>query len=338
MKHEFENIDTNKHLINVFESGRKFGILTSKTLPEIANFPLFMHQGTVLVSIQNKGADFYLENDIQLKQLRNFHTMVFRDILQIFKYFCTFDNSNEENSYLLVPLLQESPRKVTIDWNVVINFQNLPQLIIPSKIEKMRKKYVADEWIGKVVVPWYSNHHNKDKEYMVVKVHENMSPLSNFPKAEYNSFKDFVETVYKEKVERTDMFMIEAKAITKSKKFFAAGQGKGGSKKKIKEEYVTMFIPELCHNSTFPADLWIKSKLLPCILHRLTSILVAEKLRHSLNEFVGINSYNYKPKRICSEIEINEDDEIKCDNPDDSIELVSRGKLNDLYIKFYFNR
>lgn len=41
-------------------------------------------------------------------------------------------------------------------------------------------------------------------------------------------------------------------------------------------------IPEICHNFQFPADYWLKALLLPCILHRVHYLLLAEELRTRL--------------------------------------------------------
>lgn len=281
MKNHFESSQQNAHLKMAFETESSFGIVTSKLLPAISNFPLYMHQGKVTVSIRHIRSGIFIDSHDHFQQLYNFHVMVFRDILKVFKYFMSCDNSNEENSFLLVPLLSST----NINWDVVESFQNLADTFVPSPMEKRRKKYVASEWIGKVVTPLYSN---KEVKYMVVKVNENMTPLTPFPKPTYESYKDYVESVYQQKVERTDTFMIEVKGITENMKFFAPGQGQGGSKKKSSDTFVINLIPELCHNFTFPADLWVKCKLLPSVLHRVNSLLVAEHLRTTLNGFVGV--------------------------------------------------
>lgn len=302
MKHHFEASDVNAHLINAFESESRFGIISCKMFPAIAHFPIYMHQGKVTVSIRHLRSDILIISNDHLCKLRNFHVMLFRDILKIFKYFMSCDNSNEENSFLLVPLFSTG----NINWSLVECFQNLADVFIPSTVEKIKKKYIAEEWLGKVVSPWYSN---KDDKYMVVKVREDMTPLTPFPKTTYSSYKDYVDQVYQKKVERIDTFMIEVKAITKNLKFFAAGLGQSGAKKKTSDNYITILIPELCHNFKFPADLWVKCKLLPSILHRIHSILVADKLRTSVNDFVGIHNKNdYLPTSIQGEEDVVEID------------------------------
>lgn len=311
MKHEFEPTDINKHMATAFESESRFGILSSKILPEIAEFPLYMHQGKVSISIKYLKSDMHINSNNHFNLLRNFHVMIFRDILKVVKYFMAFDNSNEENSFLLVPLISSS----SINWNVVESFQNLTDVIVePSQIEKLRKEYVPSEWLGKVVIPWYSS---RDVKYMVVKVHENMTPLSKFPEEKYASYKAYVEETYQQKVERTDTFMIEVKALTDSLKFFAPGLGQGGSKKKAAKNFKILLIPELCYNFMFPADLWVKCRLLPSVLYRLNAILIAEKLRISLNDFVGVmNNKNYKPSKI-----VDEKTEINYENMNGSFDM-----------------
>ncbi|CAG2068760.1 unnamed protein product, partial [Timema podura] len=39
---------------------------------------------------------------------------------------------------------------------------------------------------------------------------------------------------------------------------------------------------------TFPSELWLKATALPTILHRITYLLMAEELRQTLSQQIGI--------------------------------------------------
>ncbi|KAL5292593.1 Dcr-2.2 family protein [Megaselia abdita] len=294
MNHGIESSNENKHLTMAFASESRFGILSSKLLPVIADFPLYLHQGNVTISIKLSRSDIFLHSSDHLSYLRGFHVMLFRDILKVVKTFMTWDHSNEENSFLLVPLVGQA----RINWDMVLNYQKLEKVCIPSLIEKVQKQYIASEWIGKVITPWYRNGITSSgyENHVVVKVHENLTPLSPFPESAYKSYKDYIERRYEKIVERSDTFMVEVKRISVNMKLFSRGVEKIKIKKKNKQEnYTIMLIPEMCHNFKFPADLWIKCRLLPSILNRLHSLLVAEKLRTSINAFVGVKSIGYLP-------------------------------------------
>ena len=68
-------------------------------------------------------------------------------------------------------------------------------------------------------------------------------------------------------------------------------QGKRGT-----GEYL---IPELCNFIDFPSDYYLKAFALPCILHRLKDLLIAEQLRSVIAKECNFSSKaNFKPLTI----------------------------------------
>lgn len=286
MTHHFAANESNKHLITAIENESRFGILSYKRLPAIADFPLYMHQGKITVSIRYSRSGLFM-NSHDLNLLRNFHVMLFQDVLNMFTWFMSNDYTNEENSFMLVPLVNST----YINWDIVQRFQKLPPVCIQSTNEKMRKPYIAREWLGSVVSKLYRD---TDTKFIVVKVHEDKTPLTQFPDETFKSYKQYFDSI-NQPVERTDTFLIEVRAITSDFKFIDQKMVRTSAKKNADREII--LLPELCNNTNFPAHLWVKCMMLPNILYRINSILVAEKIRTSLNDFVGILN-DYSPSRV----------------------------------------
>nr|CAD7444294.1 unnamed protein product [Timema bartmani] len=59
-------------------------------------------------------------------------------------------------------------------------------------------------------------------------------------------------------------------------------------RQELQEDFEEHLIPELCMQYTFPAELWLKATALPTILHRITYLLMAEELRQTLSQQIGI--------------------------------------------------
>ena len=75
-------------------------------------------------------------------------------------------------------------------------------------------------------------------------------------------------------------------------------------KKRAKRENLKqkqILIPELCDIHPFPATLWRKAVCLPCILHRINALLLADQVRMIVAEEIGVGSidlneeFNWNP-------------------------------------------
>lgn len=271
-----------QHIRTALDSLSKMAILSHKPLPAIADFSLCLKGVDVTVSIRHIKSDVFISSEVDLKLLHGFHVMLFRDMLKLLKNFMAYDFSNEENSFLVIPILCND--QDYINWNLVKQFQKLNG---ESQSTVTRKQYKAADWLGKVVTNGRTN-----KKFAVVKIEESKTPLSPFPNPLYSSFRNYFESKYNQSAHKLDTFLIEVKSISSSLTFLPRQHGDIQNKK----PYTILLIPELCQNFGFPYDLWIQCTFVPSVLYRLHSILIADKLRISIDKFVGLHSNNYRPR------------------------------------------
>lgn len=263
-----------EHLYKLLSSDRGFGILTSRRIPRMCIMKLFHSFGEVEVEIEGVPVAVTLQNERVLEMLQAFHLTIFRDVLQAWQSYFVLDKS----SYLIVPLIYGE-----IDWSIAQQFDKVLQPKRLTYTEVMATNFTRDEYEDKVINPVYRDEGlgiKPDRKYVVTKVHEEMSPLSPFPSPGYTDFKEYVEQKCNVTVRRTDQPMIEVKGISNSLNLFFPGGGVSGKQRKHERQQLTEFyIPELCHNYKFPADLWLQATLLPSICHRMHFMLLAEELR-----------------------------------------------------------
>lgn len=272
----------------LLESNRSFGILTAKMLPRLSLMKLYQSFGEIQCEISHEPTAITLSNEESLLQLKRFHCTLFRDLLDTWKTFLLCDH---KDSVIIVPTIDKA-----IDWSIVEAFQTWSPLRDHSEFERRGHKYVEEDWLHKVVSPWYRVTHST--RYIVTRVSQHETPYSQFPNDNYDNYADYVADKYPgiQIIER-DQFLIEVKGITTRLNLVHAGDGEDGRKNK-KHRDKEMLIPELCHNFHFPGDLWLKAICVPSILHRLTYLLHAERIRIEINNFVGIRVNNYEPKPV----------------------------------------
>ena len=264
-----ESIEVFHELLKNANTG--YGLLMTKKLPKLCSVTLFQSFGEVELEIAEHPVEITLSTTDELQSLEKFHVMLFRDVLKAWKSFFVFDNS----SYLVVPLCNGCD----INWKLVEEFPSVVQPEDATKsydtIKKMEFK--AEDYLYKVVNPMYRS---TDQIYVVTKVHEQMSPLTPFPNPDFQNYKNYVEHNYEVRVHHTSQFLIEVKGIGKNLNLFFPGGGLTGKLRRFeKEKHTEFYIPEICHNFKFPADYWLKSTFLPCLLHRMYYMIMAEKIR-----------------------------------------------------------
>lgn len=290
MKAEFTIADDNhgdltfQQLLN---ENRNFGLLTTKRLPKIASMPFFLSLGKVNVTLLEEPIEILLNNSTEIKQLRNFHVMIFRDLLKIWKSFFVYDFDNEENSLFLTAVKDD-----TIDWEVIRSFQNLPPSREKSDFERNQMEFRPEDYLHKVVSPWYRADTEANRVYIVTKVNENLTPESPFPNTDFDSYKDYFTKRYSMTVFQNQQFMIEVKGVTCDLKRLYPGGGEDGSVKKNWHKITENLIPEFCHNYGFPGVLWLKATIIPTFLHRLHTVLLAENFRQKILRYIGLKDLN----------------------------------------------
>jgi len=269
--------DNNNNALKVFykllAKENTFGILTSKRIPKLSIITLFQSFGEIECEISELPTVADIENQGNLQKLQRFHINIFRDLLKAFQNYFVLDKS----SYLIVPINEDNE----IDWKLIDDFQKVPKPTLMTKTQIANMTFNAEDYMYKVVNPVYRQY--TEQNYVVINIIKHKTPLSTFPNGNNQTYAEYIKEKWQVNIHRNDQFLIEVKGISKNLKLFFPGSGISGKQKKYErltecEEY----IPEICHNYKFPAELWLKATLLPAICHRMTYMLLAEELRRWL--------------------------------------------------------
>ncbi|XP_023297775.2 endoribonuclease dcr-1 [Lucilia cuprina] len=289
---DFETNTYNEHIVKYLGTKTTYALLLNKKLPKLAKMPLFMSQGKLHVKISEQPIECVIQTEEQLKQLQQFHTMLFRDLLRLWKEFLVVDRRDEENSYLIIPLDEIS----TIDWQLIKKFQHLNPCRKYTHAERQNAQYRPQDYLNKVVTKWYTDLQYED--FVVTKVREDLTPLSQFDNKQYGTYADFYSSRYSMDITNKKQFLLEVKSLTQRRNFFNNASNKSNEKRKELNKII--LIPELCHNYKYPADLWLKALFLPTILHRVYYMLHAEALRKRINKYLNLDKYfnNYSPQPL----------------------------------------
>lgn len=285
-----------KFFHDLLESQDEFGIVTSKKLPEICLFPIYVDLGQIDVSIEVNAVVLQF-TDEEVQKLITFHRFIFLDVLKIVKNFLVIDFSNRENSYCIVPLTPTNEGILNIAWNVVNNQSFKQEIVEPPDEQRIRTNHVRNNYLGKVVTPWYRM--LSQKYYIVTKVLMDCTPNSPFSSSEFRTFSEYYADTYGIDVKQPIQPLLAARAITTNYNCIRPrSQNPGVLRKRGEKEmdFEETLIPELCIMEPLPAVYWLKSITLLAITHRLHYILIAETIRHQISSFENINSYESRLK------------------------------------------
>lgn len=287
MQPEFTPRDENTKIFHdLFRTKRTLGILTTKRLPRISAMKFFQSFGAIRSTIGPEEIEIMVD-ETQLNQLIKFHAVLFRDVLTTWQSFFVHDS---QHSFIIVPTTG-----ATILWDIVQEFQQLQPLYEKSTQERYNVEYRPEDWLYRVVCPWYRA--DQTTRHIVTKVHEHLTPFSDFPNPSHETYASYVKDKYKQQVEQSRQFLIEVKPVTQKLNRLHSGEGEDG-KKNSSIRGPELLIPELCHNFHFPGDLWLKLIILPSVLHRMFYCLHAEQLRLHINNYVGLKVIDYQPKPV----------------------------------------
>lgn len=235
-------------------NSNEFAILTSKRIPKLCEMKFFMLYGEVEVKISDEPILVKLHSETELKQLQSVHVMIFRDVLGMWRDFFALD----QTSFLIVPVMDSS----AIHWSLVNDLQS--GLDVTSDGASLHQ----------VVSP---AHRPTDKKFIVIQVHDEMSPDSPFPDPKFSSFREFFRTDLKD----ANQPIIEVTRIHLDLNLLLP-VNPNKVQKHDKPEVTEFYIPELCHKHKLPGDYWLKALLLPSIYHRMCHLLCVEELRLKL--------------------------------------------------------
>lgn len=98
------NDNDNRQLVfyQMLHKSEEFGILSTKPMPNLPAFPIFLNVGELQVKVVTHRVD-PIKDKSEIETLRNFHNNVFDNLLQVVKEFTVADFANQENSFLCVP-------------------------------------------------------------------------------------------------------------------------------------------------------------------------------------------------------------------------------------------
>nr|CAD7201419.1 unnamed protein product [Timema douglasi] len=272
-----------------------WALLSSKPLPKVCRFPIYMNVGELEINLICNANSFQV-SDEQVKMAQKLNTMLFTELLhKLYKNFLVVDQENKEQSYFIVPIVKEGNiGKYVVDWTTVEKYPHLPSIKPPNDEQRLALTFDKKSLEQTVIIPWYRGKF-AEQNYIVTRVCEDLSAQSSFPTEDYMSYADYFDKKYGLKVLRPNQPLIEVKAISNKLNCLrprgivsnSAGKRK---RQELQEDFEEHLIPELCMQYTFPAELWLKATALPTILHRVTYLLMAEELRQTLSQQIGIGA------------------------------------------------
>ncbi|KAK0080172.1 hypothetical protein PV326_008304 [Microctonus aethiopoides] len=261
----------------MLHSNETYAILSRKQFPKIPNFPIHMNVGPLEAKIIPNSSTVILSSD-EIMQLRQFHWVIFKEVLELIKSFMIFDNADEENSYLIGPV----DKNWNIDWDIVRRYPSIRREA--GQNHSMRAitndsnftPVVDDECGWQLVTP---NYRSSTNMYVVTRICDELTPKSVFPTDDYISYIHYFQGRHGLTITDEKQSLLEVKPISKKInciKFRDQGRSMNKRKREDLEEHL---IPELCYRVIFPALYWLKATLLPSILHRVSQLLLADDLR-----------------------------------------------------------
>ncbi|CAL7946238.1 unnamed protein product [Xylocopa violacea] len=266
--------DDNRHLVfyNLLHSNASFGIVSSKQMPEIPSFPLFMKVGELNIDVKANYRKISLCEE-EIGCIKNFHTLIFSEIVPIIKQFMVFDNHNQDNCFLIAPI----DENWNINWEVMRNHMYIER-ITPS----IPFHFKTTDYELALVTPNY----RIGDTYIVTQICEDITPNSSFPTDNFYTYAHYYKEKHDLTINNLNQPMLEVKTISRLINYIIPSHMHGESKKRryadspknMKEHLV----PELCTRINFPALYWLKATILPSLLHRILQLLIAEDLRYTI--------------------------------------------------------
>ncbi|CAG5135844.1 unnamed protein product, partial [Candidula unifasciata] len=280
---------------------QRLGILLSKPIPQVPNFPVYTRSGEVTVSI-----DLYQNNLIlseeEVSRLLMFHHFVFSGVLHLEKDPMEFDPQKAECGLIIVPLYGKG--KLEIEWTFVdkvIHFMKMKKHAGFSR-KNPEKPFVfcVDEFKDAVVMPSYRNI-DQPQHFYVAEILHDLNPLSPFPSPElYKTFQDYYTMKYGLVITNTEQPLLDvdhtsARLNLLTPRYMnqkgvplptSSAETKRARRENLQQKQI--LVPELCDIHVFPASLWRKAVCLPAVLYRVNNLLLAEELRCKISRETGI--------------------------------------------------
>ncbi|KAK6635205.1 hypothetical protein RUM44_000456 [Polyplax serrata] len=329
-------LDRRVTLYELLQRSHTYGILTSKRLSKICQFPLFLSMGQIncdfLVNI-----DEFVFNSSELDDIKLFHFTLFSKVLGVLKEYHAYDNRNEENSYFVVPLRQND-QKYVLNWELIRsdfckpkasavvrynpssenarketndsygsdddNSEELssrkslvPKGVVAGKLlwtvtgqkeKKSKPNFILTEatYTNFVISPNYRPSYLQ-QYYVASSFCYNMTPLSPFPREEYNDFYEYYKDKYDIQIVNLEQPLLKVSLLPNCANFNRVITKESNNKAKVKE-FEELFVPELCNIYPFLKAYWLKGVLVPTVLNRISHIYRVDELRRRIAEETGL--------------------------------------------------
>ncbi|KAJ8969648.1 hypothetical protein NQ314_001650 [Rhamnusium bicolor] len=272
----------NSTIYDMYTSPLCFGIITPSSIPVLCDFPIYVSLGTINVSLKvNQKQIIFQEEDI--KAMKEFHFLIFNDVLKVLQSFLIFDNSNQAEMLLVVPL---NKLTLEVDFTIIKSQKHVNDVLELSSEEKSNLEVTQDTFLNKIVSPWYRR---DSATYIVTEVCLCKNALTSFPNEDYSTFQQYFQEKHGIRILNTEQPLLLVKGLTKRLNYIKP-KGKEAKRKrdKLYEEMSEYLIPELVVKQDFPASLWIQASFLPTILSRVSYMLQLEQLRCQLSKETGL--------------------------------------------------
>lgn len=104
-------------------------------------------------------------------------------------------------------------------------------------------------------------------------------------------------------------------------------------RKRVEEEdFAEHLIPELCKKVEFPSLYWLKATALPSIMHRVSSLLLADELRGIIARETGVGIVDETGQKQWRPMVLNEEDSRRLErspSDEDLSELINGDSLEE---------
>ncbi|XP_029037837.2 endoribonuclease Dicer [Osmia bicornis bicornis] len=269
--------DDNRHLVfyNLLNSAAGFAILSANPMPKTPSFPLFMNADELNVDVKVNYATMTL-SEKEIGYLKIFHTLIFSQIIPVIKPFMLFDNYNYDNCFLVVPV----DEKWEINWPIIKQYDCIKR-IQPS----VPFHFKNNDYELSLVIPSYRP---SADVYIVTQICDDLTPNSCFPSENFFSYAHYFKEKHGLVIKNSKQPMLEVKTISRKIDYIKPSRMQVESKKRkwaeSSKDFKEHLVPELCIRINFPPLYWLKTTLLPSILHRVSQLLIAEDLRYTIAE------------------------------------------------------
>ncbi|KAF1760045.1 hypothetical protein GCK72_008291 [Caenorhabditis remanei] len=287
-----------------------FGFLSTKDIPKIPPFPIFLRQGNMTVRLTTAPKKTSV-TERQLEDIQHFHNYIFTQVLQMCKNGLEFDvSATAPLNTLIVPLNKCKDDEGTYSINmkyvteVVANMENMPR--VPTDDVRRKYKFDAENYKDAIVMPWYRNV-EQPAFYYVAEVLTQFNPSSQFPDTNFETFNEYFIKKYNLEIYDQNQALLDVdftsnrlnlllprlqphqrrqrrdstSSVTsvtdrasesKSSESVTSSSGAHSTQRQI-------LVPELMDIHPISATLWNVIAALPSIFYRLNQLLLSDELR-----------------------------------------------------------